>query len=239
MKTLNAGKHVYCEWPLGRDVRESEEIRDAAANAGVHVAVGLQARVNPTLLKAQAMLSDGALGRILSARMYSGTIAFGPAENEADSYLEDPNNGATHLTIHGGHAIDALIALIGPIEALDTLGNTQYKDISISDESRMLKRTIPDHLLFQAKAKKNSIGIGVEVDGGKQPLDARFRFSITGELGTMTLEGAALVGFQAGRLALTLNGTPVPINEHEIAGLPDAAANVASMYIALRDDIAF
>ena len=237
LKALHAGKHVYCEWPLGRNVHEAEELRDAARAAGVHVAIGLQTRENPALKKAADLLKTGALGRILSARMFSGTIAFGATESESDSYLEDPENGATHLTIHGGHAIDAVVALLGGLDVLDALGTIQYKQIDIEKGTRVLERTIPDHLLIQGRLNAGA-GVGVEVDGGRAQGDTRFRFEITGERGGMVLEGGAAVGFQAGRLTLSVNGERQAVDEGEFAALPEAAANIAAMYAALRDDIA-
>ena len=237
LKALHAGKHVYCEWPLGRNVQEAEELRDAAKAAGVHVAIGLQTRMNPALRKAQEILKAGALGRILSARMYSGTVAFGPTETESDVYLEDPENGATHLTIHGGHAMDAVVALLGGLDVLNALGTIQYKRIDVEKGKRVLERTIPDHLLVQTRLRWTA-SAGIEVDGGKQPGNTRFRFEITGEQAFMTLAGGASVGFQAGRLALSVNGERQPVDEGELASLPEAAANVGAMYAALRDDIA-
>ena len=237
LKALHAGKHVYCEWPLGRNVQEAEELRDAAKLAGVHVAIGLQTRLSPALRKAIDLTKAGAVGNILSARMYSGTVAFGATESESDSYLENPENGATHLTIHGGHAVDAVVALLGGLDALDALGTIQYKEISVENGRRLLKRTIPDHLLIQSRLLAGA-GVGIEVDGGRSPGDTRFRFEITGEQGSMTLEGGAAVGFQAGRLTLLMNGERQSVEEGELACLPEAAANVGAMYAALRDDIA-
>ena len=237
LKALAAGKHVYCEWPLGRDVQESEELQRAAEEAGVHVAIGLQSRKNPTLLRAQKLLQDGAIGRVLSARMYSGTIAFGTAEGEADSYLEDATNGATHLTIHGGHAADAAIALLGPLANATALNTVQYKHINIDEGARMLERTIADHLFFLFETEAGA-PVSVEVDGGRPKDDTRFRFEITGESGTLVLEGGAAVGFQAGRLTLAVNGQSEAIDQGELATLPDTAANVGALYAALRDDIA-
>ncbi len=237
LKALKAGKHVYCEWPLGRTVQEAEELRDAAKAAGVHVAIGLQTRMNPALRKAQQSIDAGELGRILSARMYSGTVAFGPTMSESDSYLEDPANGATHVTIHGGHAMDAVVALLGGLDALDALGTIQYKHIDVEKGKRELKRVIPDHLLVQALLDAGA-GVGIEVDGGRRPSDATFRFDITGERQSLTLVGGAAVGFQAGRLVLLVDGKKQAVDEGELAGMPEAAANVGAMYAALRDDIA-
>ena len=44
---IEAGKHVYTEWPLGRNTAEAVELADLARQKGVHTAVGLQSRVSP------------------------------------------------------------------------------------------------------------------------------------------------------------------------------------------------
>src|SRR5713226_1735992 len=44
---LAAGKAVYCEWPLGRDLEDAQAMAVLAAEHGVHTVVGLQARQAP------------------------------------------------------------------------------------------------------------------------------------------------------------------------------------------------
>lgn len=44
---LNAGKHVYCEWPLGNGLAEARELAELAETKGVVAAVGTQMRVAP------------------------------------------------------------------------------------------------------------------------------------------------------------------------------------------------
>jgi hypothetical protein len=40
LAALAAGKHIYCEWPLGRNIQEAEELATTAERAGVHVTIG-------------------------------------------------------------------------------------------------------------------------------------------------------------------------------------------------------
>src|SRR5215472_10514032 len=47
MAAIEAGKHVYCEWPLGRDTAEAVRMRDAANARGIRHAVGLQGQMSP------------------------------------------------------------------------------------------------------------------------------------------------------------------------------------------------
>ena len=44
MDALEAGRHVYTEWPLGANLREAREMTDLARAKGVRTMVGLQER---------------------------------------------------------------------------------------------------------------------------------------------------------------------------------------------------
>lgn len=235
LRALSEGKHVYCEWPLGRDAREAEELRDAAARAGVHAAIGLQARMSPALRRARELIDAGAIGRVLSARMYSGTVAFGRKIGETDLYLEDAANGATHLDIHGGHALDAAVDVLGALVDISALATIQYPEIEVGDGDRRA-RSIPDHVLAHSRLEAGGV-VAVEVAGGR-PADTTFRLEVVGEDGGLALDTAAPRGFQSGRLSLSVNGEPQSVDAGELAGMPDAAMNVAGLYAALREDIA-
>jgi predicted dehydrogenase len=44
MAAIEAGKHIYCEWPLGRDIDEATRMLAAAERKGIRHAVGCKAR---------------------------------------------------------------------------------------------------------------------------------------------------------------------------------------------------
>src|SRR2546427_11596202 len=46
---LDAGKSVYCEWPLGNGLKEAETLAALAKKKGVLAVVGLQARSAPSV----------------------------------------------------------------------------------------------------------------------------------------------------------------------------------------------
>src|SRR5256886_16345835 len=74
---LEAGKHVYTEWPLGRTTAEAEELAALARAKGVQTAVGLQARVSPALLYMKEQIEAGYVGEVLSCHataMRDGTL---------------------------------------------------------------------------------------------------------------------------------------------------------------------
>lgn len=235
LAALAAGKNVYSEWPLGRDIAETEEMEAAARKAGVHVAIGLQLRGSPVVRRARELIASGAIGRLLSVSVYSATAGFGPDVPAPFVYLEAPENFANLVTIQGAHTIDLAIAVAGALSDLSALATAQYPEIKAGDGKEKRSRTTFDHLLLQSRLAMGG-ALSVEVAGGRPP-ETPFRFEAVGETGTLRLDGGAMRGFQSGRLTLSLNGEPQHVDEGELSALPDAAANVAGVYAALRDDI--
>src|SRR6202035_1752606 len=54
---LEAGKHVYCEWPLGRTTAEAVDLAALAEAKGLVTAVGLQARANPAVMQLRGLVA--------------------------------------------------------------------------------------------------------------------------------------------------------------------------------------
>lgn len=227
-----AGKHIYCEWPLGIDAAQTEELAGAASAAGVRTAIGLQLRGNPAVLQAQRLLSQGAIGRVLSANVVSPTVAFGPEVEAAMAFAEYARDGVTLLTIQAAHTVDMVEAILGPWRQANALCTTQFPDITV--DGTVQRRSTTDHVLVQGRVG-DGIAVGVEIAGGR-PEDAPFAFDVVGTVGRLQLHGGAPRGVQSGTLELRLNGqaqqlAPVPDE------LPEAAINVAAIYAMLRDDI--
>src|SRR6478672_6118670 len=107
MAAIEAGKHVYCEWPLGRNTDEAVRMLDAAKRQGIRHAVGLQGQVSPAINYTKDLIADGYVGRVLSATMIGCAPNWGPTIDRA--YQADFANGANLLTITGGHTIDAML----------------------------------------------------------------------------------------------------------------------------------
>ena len=233
-QALAAGKHVYSEYPLGVGVAESQELAAAQTKAGVHAAIGLQARGNPAVRRARTLIASGAIGRPLAVRVYSPTIGFGPKTQPAEAYTEEPQTGVNLVTIQGAHTLDLVIALLGELIAISGLATTQFPMIQVGEGAPQQRRTF-DHLLVQARLA-NGAAASIEVIGGR-PAGTPFELEIVGDRGTLALDGGAMRGFQAGLLKLSLNGVP---DDATATGsdLSESAANVAGIYATLRDDIA-
>ncbi len=67
-----AGKHVYCEKPMGVDVEGClRAIRvGRTANPAINISVGFQQRYGPVYLEAHRILTSGGIGQLVNARGY-------------------------------------------------------------------------------------------------------------------------------------------------------------------------
>ncbi len=235
LAAVAAGKHVYCEWPLGRDLSETEEMAKAAATANIHTAIGLQMRSNAAVLQARRALQAGRIGRPLSARIISNTAAFGPKVEAAMAFGEDGANGVTLVSIQGAHTFDLSMAVLGQFAAFSALATTQYPKVTVGDDAAPIPRTTSDHVFLHGQLS-SGLPVSIEVAGGRPP-ELPTVFEVAGTDGTLTIRGGAMRGVQSGRLELLINGELENIDEGPLASMPDAAANVAGIYAMLRDDI--
>jgi len=112
MAGLQAGKPVFCEWPLGANLAEAEEMAGLARQRSLKTMVGLQARSDPAILYARDLLQAGYIGDVLTANL--STVAQAQLQRGPGRIWQGVRgNGANTLTIAGGHAIDALCAVLG------------------------------------------------------------------------------------------------------------------------------
>jgi predicted dehydrogenase len=127
MAGLQAGKAVLCEWPLGANLAEAEEMAGLASRRSVKTVVGLQARSDPTILYAADLVKGGHIGEVLTANLSTVTQAQlqrGPGR----IWQGVRANGANTLTIAGGHAIDALCAVLGEFAEVSARVSTRVPE---------------------------------------------------------------------------------------------------------------
>jgi predicted dehydrogenase len=235
MAALEAGKHVMCEWPLGRNIEEAEKMAEAARTSGVRTCIGLQGRMAPAAHRAREMLNAGAIGRPLTASIYVPNTAFGPRAPAYLAYLMDPANGANMTTISGGHNIDLAQFILGAVRELAAWGTIMFPDVELVDPPGHVCRETPDRLLIQM-LHENGCVTGLEIAGNRPP-GSLFTFHIVGTEGEITLTGDHAYGSQSSNLKLSskvLREEPTPAPSEALQGPP---ANVAELYCAFGRDI--
>jgi predicted dehydrogenase len=127
MAGLQAGKAVFCEWPLGRTLAEAEEMAGLAGKRSVNTVVGLQARSDPAILYARDLVQEGYIGDVLTANL--STVAQAQLQRGPGRIWQGVRaNGANTLTIAGGHAIDALCAVLGEFAEVSARVSTRIPE---------------------------------------------------------------------------------------------------------------
>ena len=142
---LAAGKTVYCEWPLGRDLDDARAMAALAAEEGMRTVVGLQARQAPVIEFVQELLSDGYLGEVLSTTMVGMSVA-GDVLGQPNAYMLDKTNGANVLTIAVGHSLDILNYVLGEFGELSAVSDLRRPLITIEGTGEQIVKTAPDQI---------------------------------------------------------------------------------------------
>jgi predicted dehydrogenase len=163
LAAIEAGKHVFCEWPLGRNVAEAQNMRDVAERRGVRHVVGLQGRVSPTIRYVSDLIAEGAIGRVLSATAIASASNWGATLDRP--FQADRDNGANLLTIAGGHALDVLCACVGEFSELSAFVVSQRDRIPIAGTNESVAKTSPDQLVVSGIAENGAV-VAFQVRGG-------------------------------------------------------------------------
>ena len=142
---IGAGKAVYCEWPLGRDVHDARAMAALAAEQKVRTVVGLQARQAPAIEFVKQLLSDGYVGDVLSTTMVGLSIP-GDAVGLPNAYMLDRTNGANLLTIPVGHSLDILNYVLGEFADLSAVTGLRRPLITIKETGQQIVKTAADHI---------------------------------------------------------------------------------------------
>lgn len=233
LAALAAGKHVYCEWPLGRDLAEAEEMAAAAHLAGSHVAVGLQGANAAGVQHAASLVSEGAIGRPLNLRVVSSTAGWGTAAPLNYAYLQDKRNGATLATIAGGHTLAMIETVVGPFEEVSACNSILQDTVEIIGTGEKIQRTCADHMMILGQHASGCVS-SVEIVGGANiPL----RFELRGSAGTLEITGHHPGGYQCGHLTVTTNPPSPPQPECAVPRLEGNPRNVAYLWTQFERDI--
>ena len=110
-----AGKHVFCEKPVGRSPVETDEIARAAADAGVLTWVGYNYRWAPLVQHTRSLVADGKLGDITHyrGRFFAGYASHPDGVLSWRFQREQAGNGALGDLM--SHVADMAHMLAGPI----------------------------------------------------------------------------------------------------------------------------
>ena len=205
MAGLRAGKPVFCEWPLGANLAEAEEMAAFAREHSLRTIVGLQGRSDPAVRHAADLVAAGAIGEVLTANL---SIMGGAIYERAAGRLwqRDRANGANTLTISGGHGIDALCTILGEFAELSARVTTRVTEWLDTDANQRVPVDAPDSISIAGRLVS---GAEVSVQVAAVPVSpSGSRLEIYGRDGTIVLASAGALSTGPNRLFMAKGREP-------------------------------
>ncbi|EMD70200.1 hypothetical protein COCSADRAFT_50008, partial [Bipolaris sorokiniana ND90Pr] len=160
MPSIKAGKDVYVEWPIASNKTQIEEIVEAARRSGSRVAVGLQRRWDPSVVKLRELLDGGKgeLGKILSSSVQAfGGVPYRDMMPPGVLYFTDKEIGGNSITIGVGHILDSVLSTLGPLSATSIHSKSQIQrptlgvpDAETKNVTHHVTSNVPDLLSLHA-----------------------------------------------------------------------------------------
>lgn len=239
MAALRAGKPVFCEWPLGANLAEAEEMADLARASSIRTIVGLQGRSDPAVRYAHDLVARGYVGEVLTANL----SVMGGATYERGSgrvWQRLHANGANTLTISGGHGIDTMCAVLGEFAEVSARVTTRVTEWLDTDANQRVPVDAPDSI---AVAGRLVSGVEVSVQVAAVPVGASgSRLEIYGRDGALVLASTGALSTGPNTLfGVQGRGAPVEMavpDEYNLVpeGTPGGGArNVAQAYAGIAD----
>jgi predicted dehydrogenase len=242
---IDAGKHVYCEWPLGNGLAEAEELAALARAKGILGVVGTQAPAAPEIEYLKQLIADGFVGEVLSTTLvgrgggWGGTIA----DKKVGAYLLDRANGATMLTIPVGHALAALREVLGEVAEVSAVLATRRTSALVADTGETLPVSAPDQVLVSGVLASGA-PISIHYRGGSARDGNGLLWEINGTEGDIRVSGPSghvqmvqlyLHGAQNGEKVFR----PLEVPASYRAGFPPdvVPGNVARLYARMARDL--
>ena len=200
---INAGKHVFTEWPLGKTTEEARELAALAKEKGMRAIVGLQSRAAPAVMHMKELVESGYVGDILSCslRQIGGGVL---TRDSGRTWQREVELGANTLTSSGGQSIDALRFVAGDFVRVSAQITTQVPQWHETDTDIMVDVTSPDTILVNATLENGAVasiyvssipyagsGLTLEIFGTRGTLKAT-------SAGSTNVGGLRLEGVQGG-----------------------------------------
>ena len=180
-RAARAGCHLFLEKPISHTFEGVDELINIVNSHGLVAAVGCQLRFHPCLRRLRTLLSERAIGNIISARAECGEYlpAWHPYEDYRSSFAARADLGGGVLLTQV-HEFDYLLWLFGMPQRLFAVGgHLSSLEIDVEDTATVLmdivveNRSIPvyvHHDFLQMPFRRSCAVVG---DQGQITIDLR------------------------------------------------------------------
>ncbi len=168
-----AGCAILLEKPISNSTERLGQLESAVKKSGSKVLVAFQFRFHPGLMRAKRLISDGEIGRIISAHVHFGEYlpAWHPWEDYRQGYAARVDMGGG-VVLTQCHSLDYLPWLVGKVRSVwGFTGKLSDLEVDVEDTAEI-------GLRFESGALGN-----LHLDFNQQP--PAHRFEIIGTKGTL------------------------------------------------------
>jgi predicted dehydrogenase len=242
---LQAGKSVYCEWPLGNGLAEATELARLSNEKKILGVVGTQAIASPEVEFVRKIVADGYVGEVLSSTYLGAGTTWGDEVSRGDAYAMDSTNGVTLLSVIGGHAIAAVHSVLGPIYEVGAVLCQRRRTVRVIETGEMIALKAPDQVLVNAVLQSGA-PLSMQLRGGL-PRGTPLLWEIHGTEGDLRItaksERVPVINISPLRVEAGRKGdegySDLEIPSSYYFGLEDAitARNVAGLYRLMAQDL--
>ena len=174
-----AGKHVVTEKPMSISLAQADDLVKACDDAGVHLFVVKQNRLNPPIQLLRHAVDKGRFGRIYLANV---TVRW---QRPQEYYDAAPWRGTWEfdggaIMNQASHYVDLMQWLVGPVESVMAKTATQARRIEAEDSGVAIVRF-----------RSGALGV-IEVNVLTYPKNYEGSIAIMGEKGTVKIGGTAV-----------------------------------------------
>src|SRR5438067_1024732 len=213
---LDAGKAVYCEWPLGNGLDEARRLAALAKKKGVLAVAGLQARSAPSVAYVRDLIEQGYVGEVLSTTLIGSGMGWGPTVEPYNAYFNDKKNGATMLSIAVGHAADALCHCLGEVRELSATMTVRRTSFTSAGTGESRPMTADDQVCVTGLLEGGAV-VSIHYRGGASR-GTNLLWEINGTEGDLQLTAA---GGQAQIFEMDVRGGRGAQSSLEILPVPE------------------
>jgi predicted dehydrogenase len=186
LAAIAAGKHTYCEKPLGIDREEGKKLLDAAKRANLSVGCAPDTFMGAGIQTARKLIDDGAIGRPVAFTAFMMCPGHESWHPSPEFYYEA---GGGPMFDMGPYYLTALLNLLGPAKRLTGAASIAIPERTIGSEPKRGKKVTvetPDHIVGTIEFANGALGTIIQsfatyfaTYDGKQPI------TIYGTEGTM------------------------------------------------------
>ena len=106
--SIIAGKAVFVEWPLERNLEVAREMASLAAKHNAPTIVGIQGSFSPEIRKMKEIIDIGRIGKVISSSWFTTFPNGGATLGKNFRYFVDREVGGNLFSIGVGHSLEFL-----------------------------------------------------------------------------------------------------------------------------------